>query len=60
VELVPVEVVSKVVEVLDRIGIPYVLGVVKVQGDRLDKAYLQAWASRLGVEDLLQRALGEA
>lgn len=37
-----------------------VIGVVKVQGERLDKAYLEDWARRLGVEDLLQRALGEA
>lgn len=33
------------------------LGVLKVQGGRLDRAYLTEWASRLGVADLLKRAL---
>jgi hypothetical protein len=37
-----------------------VLNVLKIQGDRIDKAYLESWASELGVADLLSRALEEA
>lgn len=37
-----------------------VLGVLAVQGDRLDRAYLDRWAARLGVADLLARARCEA
>lgn len=37
-----------------------VAGVVKVQGARLDVEYLREWAERLGVGDLLERALGES
>lgn len=37
-----------------------VLGVLKVQGDLLDRAYLQKWADQLGVLDLLQLAFVEA
>lgn len=37
-----------------------VLGVLKVQGDRLDRGYLHRMAVELGVTDLLERALGEA
>jgi len=37
-----------------------VLGVLKVQGNRLDVEYLQRWAPDLRVEDLLQRARDEA
>lgn len=34
-----------------------VLNVIRVQGDQLDREYLQIWAAQLGVEDLLDRAL---
>jgi hypothetical protein len=34
-----------------------VLGVLKVQGERLDVAYLRRWATALGVADLLEKAL---
>lgn len=37
-----------------------VLGVLKVQADRLDRDYMRSWARRLGVEDLLERAVREA
>ncbi len=37
-----------------------ILGVLKVQGDALDVAYLRQWADTLTVADLLQRALVEA
>jgi hypothetical protein len=36
------------------------LGVLKVQGETLDRAYLTEWAGQLGVADLLTRALSEA
>lgn len=36
-----------------------ILGIVRVQGDRLDVAYLDTAAPVLGVQDLLQRALRE-
>lgn len=36
------------------------LGVLKVQGRRLDRAYLDQWASELGLSDLLARARREA
>jgi hypothetical protein len=35
------------------------IGVMKVQGDHLDGAYLDRWAAELGVADLLQRARDE-
>lgn len=37
-----------------------VLGVMKVQDDLLDLAYLHLWAREIGVADLLERALDEA
>jgi hypothetical protein len=35
-----------------------VMGILKVQGERLDAAYLATWADTLGVADLLARAQG--
>ena len=37
-----------------------VLGVVRVQAERLDRDYLRRMAAELGVDDLLERALEEA
>lgn len=37
-----------------------VLGIIAVVRDGLDTAYLQPWAERLGIRDLLDRALDEA
>jgi hypothetical protein len=36
------------------------VSVLKVQGERLDRTYLNDWAARLAVSDLLHRALGDA
>jgi hypothetical protein len=36
-----------------------VLGIVKMQGARLDLEYLRNWAAQLGVDDLLSRALND-
>jgi hypothetical protein len=36
-----------------------ILGVLDLQGDRLDFDYLQKWAARLGILDLLQKAILE-
>ncbi|MBK7972718.1 MAG: hypothetical protein IPK07_05355 [Deltaproteobacteria bacterium] len=36
------------------------IGVLKVQGSALDRAYLERWAEALGVGDLLERAFVEA
>jgi hypothetical protein len=36
-----------------------VVGILRAQGSRLDRGRLGAWASRLGVSDLLERAWGE-
>lgn len=37
-----------------------VLGVLKVQGDKLDLEYLRYWASRLNISDLLNRSFDDA
>jgi hypothetical protein len=37
-----------------------VLGVLKVQGDKLDLEYLKYWASRLNLSDLLNRSFDDA
>jgi len=37
-----------------------VIGVLKVQGDLLDRAYLAHWAADLGIADLLEQAWREA
>jgi hypothetical protein len=37
-----------------------VLGVLKVQGAMLDRAYMEEWARELGLTDLLRRALDDA
>ena len=37
-----------------------ILGVLKVQGTKLDMSYLQKWAANLSVTDLLERALVDA
>ena len=36
------------------------LGVLKIQGTRLDRSYLEHWAAELGLEDLLRRAMTDA
>ena len=36
-----------------------VIGVVRAQGERLDRDYMRTWAERLGVGDLLERAFRE-
>jgi hypothetical protein len=36
-----------------------ILGVIKVQGELLDKKYLLKWAEKLGMEDLLEKAFTE-
>jgi len=37
-----------------------VLGVLKVQADRLDRPYMAKWATNLGISDLLDRAIEDA
>lgn len=37
-----------------------VLGVLKVQAARIDRAYLHYWAAELGINDLLERAFDDA
>jgi hypothetical protein len=34
-----------------------VMGVLKLQSDKLNMQYLQAWAKKLGINDLLEKAL---
>jgi hypothetical protein len=36
------------------------MGVIRVQGERLDRAYLEHWAREIGVADLLSRAFAHA
>ena len=36
-----------------------ILGIVHVQGERLDRDYLERTAGLIGVDDLLRRALGD-
>ncbi len=36
-----------------------VIGVMRVQRDRLDRAYLEHWSGQLGVRDLFDRAWAE-
>jgi hypothetical protein len=36
-----------------------VVGVIKTQGERLDRDYLRLWATRKGIADLLDRVLAE-
>ena len=37
-----------------------VIGVIKVQGDLLDKGYLQNWSEKLGISELLKNAFNDA
>lgn len=37
-----------------------VLGIMKVQGDLVDKEYLRNWAAELGISDLLEQAFRDA
>lgn len=37
-----------------------ILGVLKVQGDKLDLEYLKSWASKLNLSDLLNRSFDDA
>lgn len=37
-----------------------VLGVLRVQGEGIDREYLGRWAEQLGIGELLERALGES
>jgi predicted nucleotidyltransferase len=37
-----------------------VLGIIRLQGERLERAYLEDWAEQLGIRELLNRALDEA
>lgn len=36
-----------------------VLGIIKIQGERLDSSYLRQWANSLAVSDLLEKALAQ-
>lgn len=37
-----------------------ILGMLRLRGPSLDRGYLEQWAPRLGVDDLLMRAVREA
>jgi hypothetical protein len=37
-----------------------VLGVLKIQANALDRAYLREWAAKLGLTELLRRAIEDA
>ena len=37
-----------------------VVGVIKAQGDALDRVYMRKWSKHLGVDALLEKALGQA
>ena len=37
-----------------------IVGVLKLTGSRIDRGYLERWATALGVRDLLDRAFGES
>ena len=61
--------VGHVVAAFDALGVEYLvsdrqwrdlLGVLKVQARTLDRGYLTEWACKLGLADLLERALGQA
>lgn len=61
----PLLVVGLLVRAFDELGIREiserqwgdVRGIVEIQGERLDRAYLATWSGPLGVADLLERAL---
>lgn len=60
----PIAVTLLVVDTLEDLGVPYFIGgslataVHGVARATLDLSYLREWAARLGVTDLLKRALG--
>ena len=37
-----------------------ILGVLRVQGESIDMQYMNTWSRKLGVEELLQRAVSES
>ena len=57
------EALIPVAEALEALGVFFYIGgsmASSVQGDALDRSYLQGWARKLGLADLLHRALQEA
>ncbi|MBI3207171.1 MAG: hypothetical protein HYZ29_36880 [Myxococcales bacterium] len=63
----PLLVASLIAQALEELGVRLgdetserqwsdVLGILKIQGDRLEHGYLDEWAEPLGVGDLLARA----
>ena len=53
--------IRSVIGAFQTLGIPYHLtGVMKVQREALDMAYLRRWGSELGLTDLLDRAIRES